>query len=121
MDGISAKLTDTSQILGTKVASQPVARPAEASDSSTQPAEASEKKVKFSEEELDKLTKELNKELGGADLDVKFAYDEKLEELYVMVYEHNSEKLLRKIPSEDAMNLSIKMKEIVGVLLDKNA
>ena len=74
-----------------------------------------------SEEELDKLTKELNKELGGADLDVKFAYDEKLEELYVMVYEHSSEKLLRKIPSEDAMNLSIKMKEIVGVLLDKNA
>lgn len=121
MDGISAKPTDTSQILGTKVALQPVAHASETSDSSAQPVEASEKKVKLTEEELKELTKQLNKELGSKDLDVKFAYDEKLEELYVMVYEHDSEKIVRKIPSEDAMNLSIKMKEIAGTLLDKNA
>ena len=121
MDGISAKPTDTSQVLGTKVASQPVARAAETSDSSTQPAEASEKKVKFTEQELDEASKNLNKVAESLDLNIKFAYDDKLEELYVLIYEKNTDKLLRKIPSEDAMNLSIKMKEIVGVLFDKNA
>ena len=121
MDGVSAKIADTSQILGTKVASQTTAHTVEASEDSAQSVEASEKKVKLTEEELKELTNELNKELDSKELDVKFAYDEKLEELYVMVYDRNSEKLLRKIPSEDAMNLSVKMKEIVGVLLDKNA
>jgi flagellar protein FlaG len=110
MDGISAKPTDTSQVLGTKVAFQNAERTNAQSDNSPKAVETSDKKVKFTEQELD-----------GKELDVKFAYDEKLEELYVMVYDRNSEKLLRKIPSEDAMNLSIKMKEIVGVLLDKNA
>ena len=121
MDGISAKIAETSQILGTKVASQTTTYTVEIPEDSAQSVEASEKKVKLTEEELKELTNELSKELDSKELDVKFAYDEKLEELYVMVYEHNSEKLLRKIPSEDAMNLSIKMKEIVGVLLDKNA
>ncbi len=121
MDGIIAKLSDTSQVLGTKVAFQNAEWANAQSGNSAEAVETSDKKVKFTEQELDEASKNLNKVAESLDLNIKFAYDDKLEELYVLIYEKSTDKLLRKIPSEDAMNLSIKMKEIVGVLFDKNA
>ena len=51
-------------------------------------------------------------------IDVKFAYNDKIEELYVNVIDKKSGKVIRKIPSEEAMKLKETMKDFIGSLLD---
>ena len=114
MDGVNAKIGDSAHVLGTIVASQ------HSMQESPKPLSPSDNKVKFSDDELKEMSDRLTKDLGDSNLNIKFAYDDTLKELYVMIYEKQTDKLLRQIPSEDAMNLSVKMKEVVGVLFDKN-
>ncbi len=72
-------------------------------------------------QELMRLTEELNKEMNPLNINVKFGFEDKIGEMFVSVYEKDSNKLLRKIPSDGAIALMIKMREIIGIIFDKKA
>jgi len=79
------------------------------------------KDVETLKQELSKLTNDLNKEMSPLNFNVKFGFNDKVDEMYVSVTEKHSDKLIRKIPSEEAMHLMEKMREIVGMIFDKKA
>ena len=80
----------------------------------------SEKKVSMpSKEELKNTIENLNKHMDSLDTNVKFGFDDKIEQMFVNVVERSTGKIIRKIPSEEAMKISEKMREIVGIIFDK--
>lgn len=77
--------------------------------------------VKKDQQELDKLKEELNKELNSLNVDAKFGYDDKTGAMYVSIYEKDTDKLLRKVPSDEVLKMMSKMKELMGSIIDKQA
>jgi len=78
---------------------------------------------KMSQEEQAKQLKsaveELNNSISPLNFGVRFGFSDDINSLYVSVYERETDKVIRKIPSEEAMQLMAKMKEIVGMIFDK--
>lgn len=76
--------------------------------------DAKELNMKVSE-----ITKRLNKNMEQLQTNIRFAYNDKISLLYVNVMEANTGRVIRKIPTEEVMNLTEHFREIVGVLFDK--
>lgn len=77
------------------------------------------KNVEDLKKDLMQLTEQLNKEFNPLNMNVKFGFSDDIESLYVTVSERDTNKLIRKIPSDEAMELMAKMREIVGMIFDK--
>ncbi len=72
-------------------------------------------------QELTRLTERLNVEMNPLNLSVRFGYNDKIGEMFVSVFEKDSNKLLRKFPTDEAIDLMAKMREINGIIFDKKA
>nr|WP_231860283.1 FlaG family protein [Helicobacter himalayensis] len=71
------------------------------------------------ENELVELSKKLNDEMKRIGTSISFAYNETLPGLTVTVKEYGGEKIIREIPSQEAIELMKRMREVVGVIFDK--
>lgn len=71
--------------------------------------------------ELAKLTEDLNKEMNPLNINVRFGFEDKIGEMNVSVFEKDTNKLIRKFPSDEAVALMSKMREIIGIIFDKKA
>jgi len=67
----------------------------------------------------DKITEEFNKLSSELNLDVKFAYNEKIDTVYINVTDKSTGRVIRKLPTEEAMKIKESMQDLVGVLFDK--
>lgn len=74
---------------------------------------------KLTSEETKQLVKELNEVSESLNTDIKFSFDDDLAEVYVTVTDKKSGRVIRKLPSEEAMKIKKSMKELVGSLFDK--
>ena len=81
----------------------------------------SKKNIEEQKQELSQLAQQLNKELSPLNTSIAFNFSEDIEGLYITVSERDTNRLIRKIPSDEAMQLAAKMKEIVGMIFDKQA
>ena len=68
---------------------------------------------------LDNTIKHLNEHMKSLDTNITFGFNDKIDIMFVNVIEKSTGKVIRKIPTEEAMKLSEKMKEIVGMIFDK--
>ncbi|WP_299546831.1 FlaG family protein [uncultured Helicobacter sp.] len=80
-----------------------------------------EQKIQEQKEKLNELAQQLNKELNPLNTNVTFGFSEDIEGLYVTVSERDTNRVIRKIPSDEAMELMAKMKEVVGIIFNKQA
>lgn len=71
------------------------------------------------ESELRELSKKLNDEMKRVGTDLNFSYDENIPGLMVTVKESNSDKIIREIPTKEAIELMKRMREVIGVIFDK--
>ncbi|CUU39244.1 FlaG family protein [Helicobacter typhlonius] len=71
------------------------------------------------ENELRELSKKLNDEMKRVGTDLNFSYNENIPGLKVTVKESNSDKVIREIPSKEAIELMKRMREVIGVIFDK--
>ena len=71
--------------------------------------------------QLNELAQQLNKELNPLNTSISFGFNEDINGMYVSVTERSTNRLIRKIPSDEAMQLMAKMKEIVGIIFNKEA
>ncbi len=51
---------------------------------------------------------------------LSFSYDERIDRIIVRVMEGNGEKVVRQIPPEEMIRLSLKMDEIMGILINQD-
>ncbi|AWK62293.1 flagellar protein FlaG [Helicobacter cinaedi PAGU611] len=71
------------------------------------------------ESELRELSKKLNEEMKKIGTDLNFSYNENIPGLMVTVKEFNGDKVIREIPSKEAIELMKRMREVIGVIFDK--
>ena len=69
--------------------------------------------------ELEHITEELNKALNPLNTTLKFQFDNKVEELIVKVVDTKDNKVIREYPPKEALELTQKMRELIGLLFDK--
>ncbi len=72
-------------------------------------------------QELTKTVDSLNKNMESLGTNVKFGFNDKINTMFVDVVERSTGKPIRKIPTEEAMLLSEKMREIIGTIFDKKS
>lgn len=103
--------TSSSQVESTPKVEKPV------SDMSI--AEFNKQNEEDIQQKLSKTVEDLNEQMDMLETNLKFGYNDKLNVMYVNVYEKSSGELVRKFPTEEAMKLAEHMKEFVGMLFDK--
>nr|WP_253248297.1 FlaG family protein [Helicobacter sp. 12S02634-8] len=70
-------------------------------------------------QELLLLSSALNQEMKRINTDINFNYNDDIRGLVVTVKEENGDKIIREIPSKEAIELMKKMHDIVGLIFDK--
>ena len=71
------------------------------------------------ENRLEKLMERMNQELKNAGISLRFRYNEEAEMQYVEVIDLETMEVISTMPPEYMIELSIKMKELVGFFLDR--
>lgn len=94
----------------------------------TQQASASvvniqQKESVVTEKSVQKAVNTANQMLAnsGSNETISFAYEEKLNQLYVKIVDQNSGAVVREIPSKDFIRHQIALREMIGLILDKKA
>jgi len=85
----------------------------------TQPAGGKELSLKEKQKVLKESTEKFNEMSDKLNLDIKFAYNDKIDQVYLNVIDKNTGQIIRKLPSEEAMKISESMKDLIGTLFDK--
>ena len=75
---------------------------------------------KSSGEEVEKALVKVNELAKSLSRKLSFSYDDRIEKIIVKVMEGDSEKVIRQIPPEEMIRLSLRMDEIMGMLIDQN-
>lgn len=70
------------------------------------------------EKKLLELAKNLNKEMKFINTSLMFAYEDSISSLVLTIKQRDSGEIIRKIPTDEAMELMKKMRDIISVILD---
>lgn len=70
-------------------------------------------------QELIETSRALNKEMKRININVDFSYNDDIQGLVVVVKESDGNKIIREIPSKEAIELMKKMHDLVGLIFDK--
>ncbi len=70
-------------------------------------------------QELIETSRALNQEMKRINTDIGFSYNDDIRGLVVTVKEADGNKVIREIPSKEAIELMKKMHDIVGLIFDK--
>lgn len=71
-----------------------------------------------SEKDVEELVQDLNNALDPFNTSLRFGFDNRSDIFYVSVIESQTNKMIRRFPAEEAVNLLPKMQEVTGVLFD---
>ncbi|ACZ12169.1 flagellar protein FlaG protein [Sulfurospirillum deleyianum DSM 6946] len=116
MDVFSATSKQVGTATAPKVAETPSTQKIEQSDKI---AKSNQEIAKPSSDVLNKTVNDLNEQMDKLETNIAFGFNDEISLMYVNVMEKSTGKSIRKIPTEEAMALSAKMKEIVGIIFDK--
>ncbi|WP_050955555.1 flagellar protein FlaG [Helicobacter bizzozeronii] len=97
---------------------QPVANKADLKKADKADQEA-ENALLLEERDLQKLSKELNREMKRIHSNLVFKYNEEIGSLVVVVKDSKGEHIIREIPPQGMVRLMEKMRDIVGIIFDK--
>ncbi|GAA9360477.1 FlaG family protein [Helicobacter pylori] len=68
---------------------------------------------------LELLSERLNKEMKRIGTDINFSYNDTIKGLVVSVKDANGDKVIREIPSKEAVELMQRMRDVIGIIFDK--
>ena len=75
---------------------------------------------KPSSEAVEKAVQRANELARSLSRKLSFSYDDRVNKVIVRVMEGEGEKLVRQIPTEEMIRLSVRMDEIMGMLIDQD-
>ncbi|RDU70873.1 flagellin protein [Helicobacter aurati] len=71
------------------------------------------------QEQLLHLSKQLQEEMRKINTNIDFSYNEEIKGLVVTVRDSNGERIIREIPSKEAIELMRKMRDLIGNIFDE--
>ena len=83
--------------------------------------EAQKSSEKPSSEAVEKAVQRANELARSLSRKLSFSYDDRINKVIVRVMEGEGDKLVRQIPTEEMIRLSVRMDEIMGMLIDQDA
>jgi len=84
-------------------------------------AQASEEQTKVSEKSVRQAVKQANIDIAGSNEQVGFVFEKRLGQLYVQILDKQSGAVVKEIPPKAFIEHAAYMKELAGILLDRNA
>ena len=81
--------------------------------------EQAKKDKEHLKDELVELSKKLNDEMNRIGKSINFAYNDDVPGLTVTVKEYGGDKIIREIPSKEAIELMKRMREVVGIIFNQ--
>lgn len=99
--------------------------PASTNSTEESPADLKETGVETGEgngKGKDRLLKELeklNEQMKSTGKSFRFKYSEEAEQFYVQIIDTRSQEVIESIPPEHMIELSAKLKELIGIFVDK--
>lgn len=81
--------------------------------------EQAKKDKEHLKDELVELSKKLNDEMKRIGTSINFAYNDDVPGLTVTVKEYGGDKIIREIPSKEAIELVKRMREVVGIIFNQ--
>ncbi len=84
----------------------------------TKKIESDNKKEEI-QQELTALAAQLNDEIAPLSNDIRFGFNDKIGQLMVNVVDAKTGEVIRQFPTEEAIEIMTKMKELIGMLFDK--
>ena len=81
--------------------------------------EQAKKDKEHLKDELVELSKKLNDEMKRIGTSINFAYYDDVPGLTVTVKEYGGDKIIREIPSKEAIELMKRMREVVGIIFNQ--
>ena len=82
--------------------------------------EAQKSNQKPSNDAVEKAVERANELARSLSRKLSFSYDDRVNKVIVRVMEGEGEKLVRQIPTEEMIRLSVRMDEIMGMLIDQD-
>ena len=73
-----------------------------------------------SNEAVEKAVQKANELARSLSRKLSFSYDDRINKVIVRVMEGEGDKLVRQIPTEEMIRLSVRMDEIMGMLIDQD-
>ncbi|QEF35380.1 flagellar biosynthesis protein FlaG [Helicobacter pylori] len=70
---------------------------------------------------LELLSERLNEEMKRIGTDINFSYNDTIKGLVVSVKDANGDKVIREIPSKEAVELMQRMRDVIGIIFDEKA
>ncbi|MBN3523874.1 flagellar protein FlaG [Paenibacillus apiarius] len=70
-------------------------------------------------QDLQKKVEELNESIANSGKEIHFKYHDDAKELYVEVVDKATKEVIASLPPEFLIELSVKMKELIGMFLDE--
>lgn len=75
--------------------------------------------TKEQQEKLEEQIKKLNESIASSGKELKFRYNQDANQLYVEVLDSKTKEVVSSLPPEFLIDLSLKMKEMIGMFLDE--
>jgi flagellar protein FlaG len=102
-----------------KVETRPVEPSGNSGKSGLDERRLQERERQLSSEELAKSVSEIQERLDSMGTKLNFALDESTESIIVQVTNKQSGELVRQIPSEEMLELKVKLENLMGILFDQ--
>jgi len=80
--------------------------------------EASKDKEEI-KQEITELAAKLNDEIAPLSNDIRFGFSDEIGQMMVNIVDVNTGEVVRQFPTEEAIEIMTKMKELIGMLFDK--
>jgi len=111
-----ADVAQSSSIQGVK---NPVAVTKVAKGEKSAADNTNDKRQNAGPEEAKKAVEELNEALSSMNVKRQFTVEDSTNEVVVKIIDTNDDKVIRQIPTEEAVKLSKNIKDMAGMLYDK--
>lgn len=72
-------------------------------------------------EKLLDASKQLNNQMQSLGTNLRFSFNDEVEQMYIKVTEKDTGKLVRQIPSEEALELIKHFRDAIGLIFDKES
>jgi len=105
--------------MGAAIVRQVTSQQVQAPVSAEQSVQKNIMDLEVSEKNLKAAVAQANVEMASNSESVTFGYEKQLGLLYVQVTDNDSGKVVREIPSKDFIAHRVAMREMIGLLLDK--
>jgi len=114
------EISSVNSSVSSPVSAKPAA-PVTVKASSDTAQQATVQQAKVSEESIRQAVQQANIEIAGGNEKVGFGYEKRLGQLYVQVLDKDTGEVIKEIPPREFMEHQAFMKELAGILLDRNA